>query len=344
MPAQVTLKTISQVTGYSVTTVSRALTNYDDVAPETREKIHEAARKLGYYPNITARQLKKQRTDTIGLILPTYGPRLNDPYFSELIAGIGDELVDFNYDLLLSTRSPGSEELAAYRYMVEGKRVDGLIVVRTRKQDERIKYLNETQLPFVAFGRSDLEFDFPYIDEDGEAGFTQLTEYILSLGHQKIAFISAPMELIFANYRLQGYCKAMQNAGVTINPDYIIEGDLTRRGGENAARKLLSMPDRPTAIIAANDLMAMSVISVAREFGLVVGKDISIAGFDDVLPADIFSLTTLRQPIYDIGRLLSSMLFRFINQEPVEERHLLLKPKIIIRNSTGSPPTNEEIS
>ncbi len=107
MSQQVTLKTIAQYTGLSVTTVSRALTNYDDVALETREKILAAAKELGYYPNSTARQLQKQRSDTIGLILPTYGPRFNDPYFSELIAGIGDELVTHNFDLLLSTRAPG---------------------------------------------------------------------------------------------------------------------------------------------------------------------------------------------------------------------------------------------
>ncbi|MBE0685598.1 MAG: LacI family DNA-binding transcriptional regulator, partial [Anaerolineaceae bacterium] len=144
MSRQVTLKTISKQTGFSVTTVSRALTGYDDVSKETREKILEVANELGYYPNVTARQLQKQRTDTIGLILPTYGPRFNDPYFSELIAGIGNQLSSFGMSLLLSVQAPGPNEISAYRHMVEGKRVDGLIVVRTRNEDERIKYLLTT--------------------------------------------------------------------------------------------------------------------------------------------------------------------------------------------------------
>ena len=340
MSHRVTLKTIAKHTGLSVTTVSRALTNYSDVASETREKIFAAANELGYYPNQTARQLQKQRSDTIGLILPTYGPRFNDPYFSELIAGIGDELALYNFDLLLSTRAPGVNEIEAYRHMVEGRRVDGLIVVRTRKQDTRIAYLSGSSFPFVAFGRSDLEIDFPYIDEDGVTGFLELTNYLISLGHRRIAFISPPMDLTFSKYRLNGYLLALQQNGIAYQPMYVIQGDLTRRGGEDAARKLLELGEPPTAIVAANDLMALSAIYVAHELGLTVGKDISIAGFDDIPPADILSLTTLRQPIYDIGRQLSEMLVKLILNKSIPEQQILLKPELVIRNSTGVAPNS----
>ncbi|MHB8133610.1 MAG: LacI family DNA-binding transcriptional regulator [Anaerolineaceae bacterium] len=339
MTPQVTLKTISKFTGFSVTQVSRALTGYSDVSEETREKILAAAKELGYYPNSTARQLQKQRTDTVGLILPTHGPRFSDPYFSELIAGIGDELTSYGIDLLISTQAPNPDEISAYRRMVEGKRVDGLIVVRTRNQDERIKYLLGTSLPFVAFGRSDLGVDFNYIDEDGEAGINQLTEYLINLGHRKIGFISAPLNLMFANYRLQGYRNALIKNNIPLKQEYIFEGDLTRKGGGKGAKWLLGLSERPTAIIASNDLMALSVISYAQEIGLSIGKDLSVAGFDDVPPSDIFSLTTLRQPIYNIGRLLCSMLFKLINKEDLDEPQILLKPDLIIRNSTGKPLT-----
>ncbi|GAB4471773.1 MAG: DNA-binding transcriptional regulator CytR [Anaerolineae bacterium] len=340
MGSRVTLKTIAAYTGFSITTVSRALAGYNDVSAATREKVITAARELGYYPNLTARQLQKQRTDTVGLILPTYGPRYTDPYFSAIIAGIGDELAGYGLDLLLSTHAPGPDEIDAYRRMVEGRRVDGLIVIRTRQQDERIRYLASTLLPFVVFGRSDLDIDFPYIDEDGEAGFYQLTHYLLSLGHKRIAYISAPTDLIFANYRLAGYCRALNEAGLTCENDYLVYGDLTRKGGERAARQLLALRPRPTAIIAANDLMALGTIAVAQEMGLTIGQDLSIAGFDDVPSADIFSLTTLRQPIYDIGRQLSAMLYRLIQGEELEMRHILLKPKLVIRSST-KPPQGE---
>ena len=125
----VTLKQIAEQTGYSVTTVSRALAGYDDVAESTRERIVALAEELGYYPNLTARQLQKRRTDTVGLILPTHGPRFSDPFFSEILAGIGNELARHQFDLLLSTRAPGPEEIDVYRRMVLGRRVDGLIVL-----------------------------------------------------------------------------------------------------------------------------------------------------------------------------------------------------------------------
>ena len=127
----------------------------------------------------------------------------------------------------------------------------------------------------------------------------------------------------------------MQENGIAYNPAYVIQGDLTRRGGENAARKLLSLAKRPTAILAANDLMAISAISVANELGLKVGTDISIAGYDDVQPADILSLTTLRQPIYDIGRQLSEMVVKLILNKSIPDHQILLKPELIIRSSTG---------
>ncbi|HEC24151.1 MAG TPA: LacI family transcriptional regulator [Chloroflexi bacterium] len=335
--ARVTLKTIAIKTGYSITTVSRALAGYSDVSPATREKIVAVAEELGYYPNLTARQLQKQRTDTVGIILPTFGPRFADPYFSEIIAGIGDELAQQGYDLLISTCPPGPGELAAYRHKVEGGRVDGLIVIRTRRQDQRIAYLAQTSFPFVAFGRTDLDLDFPYIDEDGEAGSYELTRHLISLGHQRIGYISAPPDLMFAHFRLQGYRHALTDAKLPYDEQVVVYGDLTRRGGAQVARRLLSLTPRPTALIAANDLMALGAIAVAREAGLEIGRDLSIAGFDDIPPAEITSLTTLRQPIYEIGRRLSQMICALIRGQTLEQSHVLLKPKLLVRASSGPP-------
>ena len=336
--ARVTLKTLAAKTGYSITTVSRALAGYDDVAPGTREKIIAAAEELGYYPNLTARQLQKQRTDTVGIILPTFGPRFDDPYFSKILAGIGDELARSGFDLLISTCPPGPGELAAYRRMDGGRRVDGLIVVRTRRQDERISYLTRTSLPFVVFGRTDLDLDFPFIDEDGQAGLTMLVQHLVSLGHRRIGYISAPSDLMFAKFRLEGYRQALSEAGLAYEESLVTYGDLTQRGGRKVARHLLDVRPMPTAIIAANDLMALGTMAVAQEQGLRVGQDLSVAGFDDIPFAEISSLTTLHQPIYDIGQQLSQMLVSLIQGKPLAERHILLKPELVVRSSTEPPP------
>lgn len=339
MNKRITLKSLAEKTGFSVTTVSRALSGYDDVSPTTRDTILNAAEALGYYPNLTARQLQKQRTDTVGLILPSKGSRLADPYFSMILAGIGDNLADCGIDLLISTRYQDNDELEAYRRMVEGRRVDGLIVIRTRCVDQRIAYLAEKEFPFVAFGRTNLPVDYFYIDEDGEAGVYELVGYLIGLGHQRIAYISAPKDLTFAHYRLKGYSRALLDTGIPMDETLIIEGDLTRRAGAEATKTLLSLEPPPSAIVAANDLMALGAISIAQEMGKTIGQDLSIAGFDDIPAAENLSLTTLRQPIYEIGGQLSQLLNSLINGKPVEQRQILLKPELIVRNSTGAPPS-----
>lgn len=335
----VTLKDISQRVGVSVTTVSRALGGYDDVAEETREKVLHAANELGYYPSATARQLQKRRTDTIGFIIPTFGPRFSDPYFSELLAGIGNETARHNFDLLVSTRSPDSkEEENAYRRLVDGRRVDGVLVVRTRAEDPRLSYLMQRDFPFVAFGRSQANEDFPYLDVDGQKGLLEAVQHLIDQGHERIAYISAPLNLTFATHRLTGYKQALQNAGLICDEELVVVGQLTEEDGYRAAHRLFSLSDPPTAIAVANDLMALGAMRAAHERGLDVGHDVAITGFDDIpLAAHARpSLTTVRQPIYDIGRRVCQMLIKVIKEETLAERHILLGPTLVIRESSGA--------
>ena len=340
MRHRVTLKTIAKTTGYSVTTVSRALAGYDDVSEATRQKIQAAARELGYYPNHTARQLQKQRTDTIGLIIPTFGPRFADPYFSLILAGIGDELAERGINLLISTRSPGPEEIDTYKDMVEGRRVDGLVVIRTRREDERIAYLAERGFPFVAFGRTNLDINYPFIDEDSQTGTYQLIMHLIELGHERIAYIAAPQGLMFGFYRHEGYRQALEDSGLGYDEGLVQTADLTRRGGAAAAEHLLADQPAPTALVAANDLMALGAMNAAQEIGFTIGRDLSLAGFDDIPTAEALSLTTLNQPIYDIGHRLSQMLAALIAGDDGIEKQILLQPELIIRGSV-SPPARD---
>ncbi|MGD2158718.1 MAG: LacI family DNA-binding transcriptional regulator, partial [Anaerolineales bacterium] len=178
----VTIKDIAERVGKSVTTVSRALHGYDDVSAETKALVQRIADEMGYTPNILAQRLQKQSTETIGVILPTFGPRFSDPFFSEFLAGIGNKASEIGYDMLVSTRAPGEEEMQAYRRIVQGGRVDGLVVLRTRRIDTRIQYLCEKKFPFIAFGRTEDGCDFPYVDEDGEYGMQLITEHLIKLG------------------------------------------------------------------------------------------------------------------------------------------------------------------
>jgi LacI family transcriptional regulator len=335
----VTLKDLAAKLDLSITTVSRALAGYGDVAESTRRRVLQAAEEMGYVPDVTARRLRKGRTDTIGFVMPTPGPRYSDPFFSELLNGIGNEAAKHNFDLLVSTHPPDTpEEQVAYRRMVEGRLVDGLLVVRTRMQDQRITYLSKIGFPFVSFGRSDLDLDFAYVDEDGCRGLEMVTQHLIDLGHHRIAYLSAPDNLMFCFYRKSGLDAALRRNGLNLPPEYCIIGDLTQQGGFKAMNRLLDLSPPPTAVLSCNDLMALGAISAARKRGMSIGRDIAITGFDDIPLAEHSHppLTTVRQPIYDIGRQICDMLIRLIQGETVTERQVLLQPELIIRESSGT--------
>jgi LacI family transcriptional regulator len=335
----VTLQDIADRLGISVPTVSRALAGYSDIADGTRARVLQAAEEMGYRPNVSARRLQQQRTDTLGFVIPTHGPRFSDPFFSELLAGIGNEAAEQEYDLLVSTRAPGREELKTYERMVREQRVDGMLVVRTRHQDQRITYLLKENFPFVAFGRSDLEAEFPYLDVDGREGMRQIIQHLIDLGHRRIAYINAPTHLVFASHRLAGYKEALATNGIPFDESLIVVGALTERSGHEAATLLLTQDPRPDAIAACNDLMALGTISAARKLGLTVGRDLAVTGFDDVpLAAHAHPpLTTVRQPIYAIGRRICRMLIHLLEDSRLEAQQVLLKPELIVRaSSTGA--------
>lgn len=334
-----TLKDIASKLGISITTVSRGLAGYDDVAAETRQRILETAAELGYQPNLIARRLQKQRTDTLGFIMPTFGPRFSDPFFSEFIAGIGNEAAEQAYDLLVSTHAPESEkEKLAYARATQRGWVDGLIVIRTRENDSRIKHLHEHNFPFVVFGRTNLPFQYPFIDEDGVAGMRLLVQHLAELGHRRIGFIMPPAGLMFSQFRLQGYYETMAANALPVVPAWIVEGDLTQRSGAEAMKQLLAVTPQVTAVICGNDLMAMGAINQIHQNGLTVGTDIAVAGFDDI-PSSTYvnpPLTTLHQPIYDIGRQTCAMLIDIVNGRTPENQQVLLTPTLIVRASSSS--------
>ncbi len=338
----VKLKDIADATGKSITTVSRALNDYDDVSEETKKLVNRVAKELGYTPNTWAQRLQKQHTETIGLVIPTFGPRFSDPFFSELLAGIGNRAAQLGYDMLVSTRAPGEEERAAYQAAINGRRVDGFVLVRTRRQDERVTCLQESDFPFVAFGRAEDKLDFPFVDEDGTYGMKLVVRHLVDLGHERIACIAPPPELMFAHYRLQGFEAGLAEAGLQADDSLIMVGDLTQRGGYEQACKLLDSTSPPSAIAACNDLMAFGAMSAAQERGLVIGKDISITGFDDIPMAEFSHppLTTLHQPLYKIGGMVCEMLIKLIQGETLDESYVLLKPELIVRQSSGKAHVN----
>lgn len=331
---RVTLKTIAEEAGVSITTVSRALAGYDDVNEETRRRIVAIAERLGYQPNLTARHLRSKQTSTIGMVVPRT-QHFSDPFFMELLAGVGRRASEHGYDLLLSAQMQGEEELKAYHRMVAGGRVDGMVIARILNNDPRIEYLQNSRHPFVTFGHSE-EATYPYIDVDGAEGMVQLVAHLVDGGHHRIGLIASPDDLVFTAQRFAGYRRALLQFDLAYDEALIVYGDLTQPGGKHGAEQLLALPSPPTAIIAFNDQMALGAMMAVQEAGRRVGPDIAIAGFDDIPAARISNppLTTIQQPIYGIGFRLVNMLIQLIHNEPIDETQILIKPELIVRAST----------
>jgi LacI family transcriptional regulator len=288
-------------------------------------------------PNVVAQRLQKQRTDTLGLILPTFGPRLSDPHFGEVLAGVGDEVARAGFDLLISIPDPGLDTLDAYYQKVSGRRVDGVLVVRTRCRDERIEFLLGHNVPFVAYGRTLDDGDFPYVDVDHVAGMRALVHHLSDLGHQRVGCVIGSPSFSFVHYQIEGFRQAANACALSVDEGLLIEADLTQRGGYGAAQTLLSQSEPPTAIVASNDLMALGIMSAAQDQGLDVGQDIAIAGFDDIPLAETShpTLTTVRQPAQRVGQLMGDMLVALARGEVLSEAQVLVTPSLIIRQSTS---------
>lgn len=333
------LRDLARHLNLSITTVSRALAGFDDVSEGTRRRVLEAAEQLGYEPNSLAQRLRTGRSEAIGLVIPRPPGHLSDPFFLELASGLGDRLREHGLDLLLTACAPGPEEFACYRRLVEGKRVDGMVVARTRRNDDRIRYLAEKRVPFVCHGRSDTVATYPYLDVDGEYGFYVATQHLVGLGHRRIGLINASEELSFTHHRERGYARALEAAGLPWEDRLVVHVELSEESGYQAALSLLEIERPPTALLCANDWIAIGAMHAIREKGMRPGVDVSVIGYDDI-PVARFTdppLTTVRQPIRDTGQRMADMLVAHMAGTPAEVLREIHRPELVVRGSDGPP-------
>ena len=331
-----TIRDVAKQLNLSITTVSRAMDGYADVAEETRQLVVDTARKLGYTPNRAARQLRRQKTETIGFILPAGAQHFSEPFFTEFIAGLGSELASRNYDLLVSAVGSEQDEHQMYQRWANGGKVDGFILNRLRMGDGRVRFLSRQHIPFATLDYSG-KGRYPCIRVNGADGYLELVQHVYQNGFRKFAFIGGPVNLINQIERLQWFRQAAQRHELVLKEEFITTADLTSTGGYQRAIELLSLPDPPDVIFCVNDETAFGVLHAAHNRGLEIGRQIAVAGFDGVQDARHTEppLTTLDIPVFDIARKLVDMLLRTIAGETVESP-FLITPKLLIRSSTGN--------
>jgi len=334
----VTIRDLARRLGLSITTVSRALDGYDDVAEETRQRVVKAALESGYVPSYAARHLRRQRADAIGYISAATVPQFHDPFDASFLTGLCDEAAAQQIDLIVSSSPPESElERQQYRRWIQSRRVDGIIINRTRLHDWRIEFMAQYHLPFISFGRSESGGDFSYLVVDDRSGFAQLVKHLVQKGHRRIAYIGASSNLVIQVEGYAGYCQGLKQAGIPLDLKLVVEGDLSEPGGYLAAHQLMTLPSPPTAILGCNDQTALGVLRAAQELGLNVGEEIAIAGHDGIPETQYTTppLTTLFQPTYEIARRLIVKLVKLIEGEETTPIPEVIQPQLLARASTG---------
>jgi len=335
----VTRDDVARLAGVSPATVSYVINNGPrPVSEETRAKVLWAIEQLGYQPNVMAQNLRRQRTNTIGLVFTTIERHLTHPYFVDLLTSVGEECARHGFDLLLSTCTDRALEQSIYERLVGGRRVAGVILTGVRHNDARIAYLSAEGFPFVVLGRPEPDEDFPYIDVDGAQGTDEAVQHLIDLGWRRIAFIGLSAELICADDRLAGYRRALERNGLPYDPRLVANMHTTEEAGHQAMAGFLALDEPPDAVLACSDELALGAMNAAQEQGLVVGQDVGVIGFDDIPSAAYCRppLTTIRQPMYEIGTRLCRMLIQIIEGEEPEERQVVLPPTLVVRESCGA--------
>ena len=332
-----TIRDVARKLNLSITTVSRALDGYDDVAEETRELVIETAKQMDYVPNRAARQLRRQQAETMGFVIPSTSKRFDETFFMEFIAGLGEELSTRNFDLLVANAMTDEDERRLYHRWVNSHKVDGFILNRLHKHDWRVDYLSQEKIPFVGLGKSRDRLDYPCIRIDGSSAYLSLIQHICENGFSRFAFVGGPTDLVDHRERLQWFKSAMKKCDLEVNLANVVSTDMSSTAGYEATRELLTCSAPPDAILCVNDEIAFGALHAAHEKGLTVGTDIAIVGFDGVQEAKHSEppLTTLDIPVFDVARQLVDMLLKTISGETVKTP-VFVKPVLLVRSSTGA--------
>lgn len=287
-----TLRDLSRHLGLSVTQVSRALNNHDDVSEATKARVLEAARELKYQPNVLAQRLVSGRSGIVGLIYPEMPTPSEAWFFTLFVSGISAQFSRLGRQFMLHMPEDDGDQIDTYDRLIANRSVDGFIVTIPEVEDARVNLLRERQVPFVLHGQTMDEPDYPFFDIDNLAVGYELTKYLVDRGHRDIAFLNGPELASYAHRRHSGYLRALEEVGTAPKPGRHIGGPMTEdRGLVEAIRLFSSENSRPTAIIAGNTRLAKGIISALRALNLRIPEDVSIIAHDDLLPdADVLSI------------------------------------------------------
>lgn len=326
------IKDVAKRANVSTATVSRVLRNAGNVTEETKQRVLEAIEALNYQPNVLGRYLRRMETETVLVIVPD----ITNPFFSKVLRGIEAVALERGYQVLLGDTQNDVQLEEQYLNVLPQKQVDGMIFLTARTRKELMEEMSR-QFPIVLACEYLEGTDIPTVSIDNISSARKATEHLIGLGHRRIAHLTGPMDVILSRDRLRGYYQALAQHDIDVDASLVQEGDFSFESGYNVTLKLLALEKPPTAIFAANDAMAIGAIKAVRHRGGRVPDDVAVVGFDDIQMASIFEpgVTTIAQPMFDIGKQAMKLLLQLIDGEEVERRQFVLPDRLVIRESCG---------
>jgi DNA-binding LacI/PurR family transcriptional regulator len=333
----VTIKDVAKVAKVAPSTVSRVVANSSRISDKTKERVRLAMKELGYHPNFNARSLANKSTQAIGLVMPNSTDKVfQNPFFPEVIRGISKVAHQREYALLMSTGETEEEIYEDVLRMVQGVRIDGIILLYSRVNDKTMKFLNERKFPYSMIGKPyDFIDETTHVDNDNYKAAREATEYLLKLGHERIAFVGGSKELVVTIERLRGYETTLDIAGISKNKEYIVHEEFLLQGGKEAISILMSLNKPPTALVVADDLMALGMLKTLDQMKVRVPEDVSIISFNNDYLSEISRppLTSIDINIYQLGYQAAKSLIEKINQ-PTEPAKRIIVPFNLIERSS----------
>jgi LacI family transcriptional regulator len=342
------LKELSKSLGLSQTTVSRALNGYPEVSAATRTRVQQAAERFNYAPSIRAKGLATGQALAIGHVIPVSTQHeMVNPIFGDFIAGAGEIYGRNGYEMIISVLDRNADEADVYRGLQSRRAVDGVVVHGPQMFDARIPLLNKLGLPFVVHGRaSGIDLPYAWLDVNNRRSFRRATDFLVDLGHRRIALINGLEDMDFAYRRRAGYEEALAARDIAIIPEFLHSNEMTEHSGYAAACRMLDRASKPTAFLVSSMISSLGVRRAIEERGLALGRDISLVTHDDNLSylqngGDIPIFTATRSSVREAGRRVAAMLLRQIANPDDPPEQQLLEAELMVGQSTGPALSKE---
>jgi DNA-binding LacI/PurR family transcriptional regulator len=332
-----TIKDVAKRAGVTIGTVSRVLNNKKWVSDDCRTKVQSAIQDLHYKPQAHARRLRQKHSRICGLIAPHHTAIFRSPFFTSILEGIEEVAAEKQYRLLLHPLNDIARAQVSYRALLGDGSVDGMFVLNAWSTDASIRELAEANVPFVLVnGKITGQEDLPYVGFNNKMGVQKAVEFLVSLGHERIGIINGRMTTTNALERFQGFQENLSVHRLEYHQEWTADGDFEEEGGYQAALKILNAISRPTALICANDLMALGALRALKEKGVSVPGDMSVLGFDNMEEAAYHepALTTVAFSPFEMGKLAAKKMFQMISGEPLIQKATTLQPELIERETT----------